>query len=51
LKLLTRQVGQLSPNTTAQVEALSIDQLEAFGEALLDFTQASDLGNWLDQNA
>jgi predicted transposase YdaD len=51
LKLLTRQVGQLSPDTIAQVEALSIDQLEALGEALLDFTQASDLGNWLDQNA
>jgi hypothetical protein len=41
----------LSPDTTAQVEALSIDRLEALVEALLDFTQASDLMDWLGQNA
>jgi predicted transposase/invertase (TIGR01784 family) len=47
LKLLTRQVGDLSPELTAQVQSLSLAQLEALGEALLDFTQAEDLVNWL----
>jgi predicted transposase YdaD len=51
LKQLTRRVGTLSPETIAQIEALSLDQLEALGEALLDFTEANDLVNWLDQNA
>jgi predicted transposase YdaD len=41
LKFLTRQVG----------EALSIDQLEALGETLLDFTQPQELTNWLARNA
>ena len=50
LKLLTRQVGDLSPETVAQIEALSIDQLEALGEALLEFTQINDLLTWLEQN-
>ena len=50
LKQLTRQVGEPSPETESRIEALSIDQLEALGEALLDFTQANDLVNWLEQN-
>ncbi|MBD1855466.1 MULTISPECIES: DUF4351 domain-containing protein [Leptolyngbya] len=51
LKQLTRRVGAPSPELTAQVEALSIEQLEALGEALLDFTQIEDLTAWLDHNA
>ena len=51
LKLLTRRVGDLSPEITAQVEALSIDRLEALGEALLDFSQRQDLMNWLERNS
>lgn len=51
LKQLTRRVGAPSPELTAQVEALSIEQLEALGEALLDFTQSEDLTAWLDHNA
>lgn len=51
LKQLARRVGALSPETTAQVEALSIEQLEELGEALLDFTQIEELTAWLDQNA
>jgi predicted transposase YdaD len=51
LKQLARRVGALSPETTAQVEALSIEQLEELGEALLDFTQIEELTVWLDQNA
>jgi hypothetical protein len=29
------------------VQALSLEDLEALGEALLDFTAADDLLNWL----
>ncbi len=50
LKQLTRRVGGLSPDLSAQVQGLSIEQLETLGEALLDFTQVSDLGDWLSQN-
>lgn len=49
LKQLTRRVGALSPEMTAQVQALSLEQLEALGEALLDFTQMEELANWLEE--
>ncbi len=47
LKLLTRKLGSLSPEVTAKVSALSLERLEAFGEALLDFTSFRDLESWL----
>jgi predicted transposase YdaD len=50
LKLLTRRVGELSPEVTTQIEALSIEQLETLGEALLDFSKPEDLANWLNDN-
>jgi hypothetical protein len=34
----------------SQVEALSLAQLEALGEALLDFSELSDLVDWLEAN-
>ncbi|MCY7335959.1 MAG: DUF4351 domain-containing protein [Chamaesiphon sp.] len=30
--------------------SLPLDRLEELGEALLDFTQMSDLTGWLDEN-
>ncbi len=50
LKLLHRRFGSLSPTLIAQVETLSVEQLEALGEALLEFTQLDDLNLWLMQN-
>lgn len=50
LKLLNRQVNHLPPDITAQIQALSIDQLETLGEALLDFTSAADLVHWLERH-
>jgi predicted transposase/invertase (TIGR01784 family) len=47
LKLLTRKLGNLSPEVTAKVNALSLQGLEALGEALLDFTKVEDLESWL----
>jgi hypothetical protein len=33
----------------ARIQGLEIEQLEALGEALLDFTELSDLTLWLDR--
>ena len=44
---LIRRVGELPVEIRSQVEALSIEQLELLGEALLDFTGLSDLQQWL----
>ncbi|KJH72393.1 Rpn family recombination-promoting nuclease/putative transposase [Aliterella atlantica] len=47
LKLLTRKLGTLSSEMTTKVSALSLEQLESLGEALLDFTSVADLETWL----
>jgi predicted transposase YdaD len=50
LRLLARRVGTLPAKIEAQVQALTLPQLEALGEALLDFASAEDLRLWLQQN-
>ncbi|MFM7676395.1 MAG: DUF4351 domain-containing protein [Synechococcus sp.] len=47
LRLLARRCGTLSEATTARIEALPLEQLEALAEALLDFTGPADLSAWL----
>jgi hypothetical protein len=47
LRQLNRRVGTLSEAIRAQIEALSLGQLETLGEDLLDFTGLADLENWL----
>jgi heme oxygenase len=47
LKLLTRKLGNLSPEMNASVSDLSLERLEALGEALLDFEGVGDLEQWL----
>jgi Domain of unknown function (DUF4351) len=47
LKLLTRKLGNLSPELTTRVSGLSLERLEALGEALLDFQGVEDLEQWL----
>ncbi len=48
LRLLDRQVGALPKDTQAQINLLPLNQLEALGEALLDFTQLTNLEVWLE---
>jgi predicted transposase/invertase (TIGR01784 family) len=48
LRLLTRRVGNLSASVRSQIKALPLVQIEELAEALLDFTQMSDLQAWLD---
>ncbi len=47
LRLLHRQVGTLPDALQSQVAQLSVTQLEALGEALLDFSALADLEQWL----
>jgi predicted transposase YdaD len=51
LRLLARRVGTLPTSVEAQIQALALPQLEALGEALLDFAQLSDLTDWLQGNS
>ncbi|NEO28358.1 MAG: DUF4351 domain-containing protein, partial [Kamptonema sp. SIO4C4] len=46
-RLVKRRLGELSPQLEAQIQQLSVDQIEALGEALLDFQNEADLVNWL----
>ncbi len=51
LRLLGRRCGSLSEATTARIQALPLEQLEALAEALLDFTGAADLASWLAEHS
>ena len=50
LRLLNRRCGPLSEPTTAQIQALPLEQLEGLADALLDFQGPSDLAAWLAAN-
>ena len=49
LRLIRRRFGTVSSTTQTQIEGLSIPDLENLAEALLDFTEISDLEQWLKQ--
>ena len=49
LRLLSRRVGVLPEATRSAVVTLSLAQIESLGEALLEFTDRSDLQTWLTQ--
>jgi len=49
LRQLARRLGELPDRTLTQINALSIEQLELLGEALLDFTTIANLTQWLEQ--
>jgi predicted transposase/invertase (TIGR01784 family) len=51
LRLLGRNCGQLDIELVRGVTALSIDKLEALGDALLKFKKVKDLEKWLRENA
>ena len=41
----------MSEVTTAQIQALPLEQLEALADALLDFQGPADLAAWLAANS
>ena len=47
LRLLARRVGNVSPELQSQIQSLSLYQLEALADALLDFSTLTDLRTWL----
>ena len=47
LRQLNRRCGPLTGATTAQIQALPLDQLESLADALLDFQGPADLTAWL----
>jgi predicted transposase YdaD len=49
LQLLVRRMGELSPEVRSQIESCPLGQLEALGEALLDFARLDDLQSWLQE--
>ncbi len=51
LRLLQRRCGTLAPALKERITGLSLEQLEALGEALLDFTGSADLERWLQEQA
>ncbi|MCC5644020.1 Rpn family recombination-promoting nuclease/putative transposase [Nostoc sp. CHAB 5824] len=47
LRLLNRRVGNIPDALLSQIQGLSVEQLEALGDALLDFSTLADLERWL----
>ena len=46
-RLISKRFGAIPIDTETQIRSLSVAQLEALGEALLDFSSLSDLSAWL----
>ncbi|MCX5945917.1 MAG: DUF4351 domain-containing protein, partial [Cyanobacteria bacterium] len=51
LRQLNRRCGPLTGATTAQIQGLPVEKLEALADALLDFQGPADLSAWLAANA
>ncbi|WP_446379789.1 DUF4351 domain-containing protein [Coleofasciculus sp. E2-BRE-01] len=49
IRQLKRRLGEVEPVLIERVRRLPIAQLEALAEALLDFSEVSDLVDWLEQ--
>lgn len=47
IRQLNRRFGEIEPSLIERVQRLSIEQLEALAEALLDFSAVADLEAWL----
>ncbi|MEM7580352.1 MAG: DUF4351 domain-containing protein [Cyanobacteria bacterium P01_A01_bin.80] len=49
MRLLNRRFGEIDSSLMEKINELSIEQLETLGEALLEFSDATDLEDWLSQ--
>lgn len=50
LRQLNRRIGTVPGELVAQIKGMKLEQVEALGEALLDFTAQEDLVQWLEQH-
>ena len=48
LRLLKRRLGTVNAELETQVQSLSVEKLEALGEALLDLSSETEIRNWLE---
>ena len=48
LRLLKRRLGNVTPQLETKVQSLSVEQLEALGEALLDYRSEAEIKAWLE---
>ena len=48
LRILRKRLGLVDAQIEARIAELSVGQIEALGEASLDFTRMADLTSWLD---
>lgn len=51
LRQLRRKLGELNPRVQDQIMALSLEQVENLGDALLDFVTVHELHHWLDRHS
>jgi predicted transposase/invertase (TIGR01784 family) len=51
IRQLKRRIGKVSSSLQSQIETLSLNEIEALGEALLDFTTEADLVTWLQSHS
>jgi hypothetical protein len=47
---LARRFGDVSIDLQEKIKSLPLEKVEALGEDLLDFSQPSDLFNWIERN-
>jgi len=47
-RLLQRRLGKIPPDLQPELEKLEGDRLDQLSEALLDFSQITDLATWLE---
>ena len=47
IRLLTKKVGNLSPELLARVSSLNLERVEVLAEDLLDFKHVGDLERWM----
>ncbi|MEM8780527.1 MAG: Rpn family recombination-promoting nuclease/putative transposase, partial [Cyanobacteria bacterium P01_G01_bin.49] len=50
LRQLKRRIGEIESEDETRINGLSVEQLEALGDALLDFSSYDDLSSWLADN-
>ena len=49
VRVLSRQFGNLSPSLISQLNELSLEQIEALGDVMVNFISLEDLTHWLEQ--
>jgi hypothetical protein len=50
LRMLTRKLGTLDPNSIDLINNLDLESIESLCDALLDFNTTDDLRYWLDKS-